>query len=113
MRLKDRVVKMMTSLFVLDLDDLKIQVTAGPALDLRVDFRFMSGRSQRVANALFRLRAQIGDPLFHRATEGLRPTAAADALAPPARAALALLEDALAELTAADRRALRPGVLGS
>ncbi len=48
-----------------------------------------------VSNALSRLRAQIRDPLFHRAPEGLRPTARADALAEPVRCALALLEEAL------------------
>ncbi|MEL6280521.1 MAG: LysR family transcriptional regulator [Pseudomonadota bacterium] len=48
-----------------------------------------------VSNALSRLRAQLGDELFHRAPEGLRPTARADALAEPVRAALGLIEDAL------------------
>lgn len=48
-----------------------------------------------VSNALSRLRSQLGDPLFQRAPEGLRPTARADALAGPVRDALALLEDAL------------------
>lgn len=48
-----------------------------------------------VSNALSRLRAQIGDPLFQRAPEGLRPTPRADALAEPVRQALALIEEAL------------------
>lgn len=48
-----------------------------------------------VSNALSRLRAQLGDELFRRAPEGLRPTPRADALAAPVRAALAMLEEAL------------------
>lgn len=48
-----------------------------------------------VSNALSRLRAQIGDDLFRRAPEGLRPTPRADALAEPVCAALSLLADAL------------------
>ncbi|WP_374354756.1 LysR family transcriptional regulator [Chitinimonas sp.] len=55
-----------------------------------------------VSNALARLRQQLGEPLFVRTARGLTPTAAALALHRPVRAALQLLQDALAPPPAFD-----------
>ncbi len=49
-----------------------------------------------VSNALARLRALLGDPLFVRTPNGMDPTPFARELAEPVRQALALLESALA-----------------
>jgi DNA-binding transcriptional LysR family regulator len=49
-----------------------------------------------VSNALARLRALLGDPLFVRTPGGMDPTPFARELAEPVRQALALLESALA-----------------
>jgi DNA-binding transcriptional LysR family regulator len=49
-----------------------------------------------VSNALARLRALFGDPLFLRTAAGMDPTPLARELAEPVRQALALLESALA-----------------
>jgi DNA-binding transcriptional LysR family regulator len=49
-----------------------------------------------VSNALARLRAQLGDPLFVRTAGGMDATPFARELAEPVRQALALLESALA-----------------
>src|SRR3954466_15967419 len=49
-----------------------------------------------VSNALSRLRAVFGDPLFVRTASGMDPTPFARELAEPVRQALALLESALA-----------------
>src|SRR5437762_5720867 len=49
-----------------------------------------------VSNALARLRALFGDPLFLRTPGGMDATAFARELAAPVRQALALLESALA-----------------
>src|SRR3954467_14494434 len=49
-----------------------------------------------VSNALSRLRAVFGDPLFVRTPSGMDPTPFARELAEPVRQALALLESALA-----------------
>ncbi len=48
------------------------------------------------SNALKRLRAQCGDPLFVRTADGMVPTQLASELAPPIAQALALLKDAVA-----------------
>lgn len=53
-----------------------------------------------VSNALARLRAQVGSPLFVRNARGMTPTAQALALYGPVRAALRLLQDGLAPETA-------------
>src|SRR5439155_4578352 len=49
-----------------------------------------------VSNALARLRAVFGDPLFVRTASGMEPTPFARGVAEPVRQALALLETALA-----------------
>lgn len=49
-----------------------------------------------VSNALARLREQLGEPLFVRNAHGMTPTAQAQALYGPVRAALRLLQDGLA-----------------
>src|ERR1700745_11286 len=49
-----------------------------------------------VSNALARLRALFGDPLFVRTASGMEPTPFARGVAEPVRQALALLDSALA-----------------
>src|SRR5437870_5522427 len=49
-----------------------------------------------VSNALGRLRALFGDPLFVRTARGMEPTPFARGVAEPVRQALALLDTALA-----------------
>lgn len=49
------------------------------------------------SQGLARLRAVFNDPLFERVSVGVRPSPQADRLAPSVRAALAILEHALAE----------------
>ena len=49
-----------------------------------------------VSNALARLRALLGDPLFVRTASGMEPTPFARGVAEPVRQALALLDSALA-----------------
>ncbi|WP_284620362.1 LysR family transcriptional regulator [Aquabacterium humicola] len=48
-----------------------------------------------VSNALARLRAQLDEPLFVRTARGMTPTASAEAMHGPVRAALRLLQDGL------------------
>jgi DNA-binding transcriptional LysR family regulator len=55
-----------------------------------------------VSNALARLRAALGDPLFVRAARGMAPTPAADALIGPVREALARLRSGLDQRTRFD-----------
>ena len=49
------------------------------------------------SQALSRLRVLLGDPLFERSSQGVRPTPRADQLAVAVRSALATLEQALGE----------------
>ena len=61
-------------------------------------------RSQpAVSNALARLREQLGEKLFVRTAQGLRPTAQAQALHVPIRQALGILQRGLGSETAVDR----------
>src|SRR3954465_5754048 len=55
-----------------------------------------------VSNALARLRALLGDPLFVRTASGMEPTPFARGVAEPVRQALALLDAALAHGPAFD-----------
>jgi DNA-binding transcriptional LysR family regulator len=55
------------------------------------------------SNALGRLRARIGDPLFERTRRGMRPTARALAMSQPVRLGLAELERALSGSPASGR----------
>ncbi len=55
-----------------------------------------------MSNALARLRAALGDPLFVRAARGIQPTPRAQQLAGPVRAALAQLRAALDQKPAFD-----------
>jgi len=48
-----------------------------------------------ISNALKRLRGAVGDPLFERSAEGMRPTPRAKALAGPIRQALLQIQSAL------------------
>lgn len=57
-----------------------------------------------VSNALARLRAQLDEPLFVRTARGMTPTAQAQTLHGPVRAALRLLHDGLAPEPAFDPR---------
>ncbi len=57
-----------------------------------------------VSNALARLREQLGAPLFVRNARGMTPTAQAEALHGPVRAALRLLQDGLAPEAAFEPR---------
>src|SRR3954470_22209634 len=73
------------------------------AFDAVLQERSVTGASQRlgltqpaVSNALARLRALFGDPLFVRTPAGMDATAFARELGEPVRQALALLESALA-----------------
>src|SRR3954471_20129567 len=73
------------------------------AFDAVLQERSVTGASQRlgltqpaVSNALARLRALFGDPLFVRTPSGMDATPFARELAEPVRQALALLESALA-----------------
>jgi len=74
------------------------------AFDALYEERNVSRAARRVglsqpamSNALARLRAALGDPLFERTGRGIRPTARAERLGPAVRAGIAQL-----------RRALRP-----
>ena len=61
-------------------------------------------RSQpAVSNALARLREQLGEKLFVRTAQGLRPTAQAQALHVPIRQALGILQRGLGSETTVDR----------
>ncbi|OFC09613.1 LysR family transcriptional regulator, partial [Pseudomonas aeruginosa] len=65
-------------------------------------------RSQpAVSNALARLRAQLGQPLFRRTAKGLEPTAAALSLHVPVRQALHLLQAGLGSQEAFDPHTAR------
>lgn len=55
-----------------------------------------------VSNALVRLRAALGDPLFVRAARGMTPTPAAEALIGPVREALTRLRSGLDQRTRFD-----------
>jgi DNA-binding transcriptional LysR family regulator len=70
--------------------------------DILMEVRSVSRAAERlgltqsaVSHALARLREQIGDPLFVRTREGLRPTPRATEIAPTIRDGLSLLRDAL------------------
>lgn len=63
------------------------------------------GLSQSAAsNALLRLRRTCEDPLFVRTSEGMSPTAYCEALAPPVREALDLLDNSLRQTFKFDPR---------
>jgi DNA-binding transcriptional LysR family regulator len=55
-----------------------------------------------MSNALARLRAVFGDPLFVRTAEGMQPTPFARSIADPVRQALGLIDAALASRTGFD-----------
>lgn len=78
-------------------------------LDALMEERSVSGVARRLAvsqptvsNALNRLRTQLGDPLFVRSSDGMRPTAKALQLAQPVGDALTTLRDALRSSTVFD-----------
>jgi DNA-binding transcriptional LysR family regulator len=65
------------------------------AFEALIDERHVGRAAKRVglsqpafSNAIARLRARLGDPLFVRTTQGMRPTPRADQLAGPIRSAL-------------------------